>query len=279
MMKHYIALVAVMASLTIYAENVEMTDNGKLNASGLPQGNTPEAIAARKEYFMKKTGGFIESKGIGAPIVILDARKVPATAPSKVTEVIEKTYRFPIVSKTRPKKDDIHSFKFANEIRYADKAVMLIAIVEDGNACPALVIYPEDRVALVNVDALSAGGATLEEVEVRLIKEIWRAIGFVGGAGYAGHDKSVMQPVTSAIELDINQFQVMQPMEIQQMRKFFSKYGVKQGFRTTYKKACQEGWAPAPTNDYQKAVWDNVKAEKEAAQTNKAEKVEMPVVK
>jgi hypothetical protein len=28
----------------------------------------------------------------------------------------------------------------------------------------------------------------------------------------------------------------------------------------TYKKACEEGWAPAPTNEYQKAVWDKVHA-------------------
>ena len=32
-----------------------------------------------------------------------------------------------------------------------------------------------------------------------------------------------------------------------------------------YKIACEEGWAPAPTNDIQKAIWEKVKAEKEAA--------------
>ena len=28
----------------------------------------------------------------------------------------------------------------------------------------------------------------------------------------------------------------------------------------SYKKACQEGWAPAPTNDVQKAIWEKVHA-------------------
>ena len=28
--------------------------------------------------------------------------------------------------------------------------------------------------------------------------------------------------------------------------------------KITYVKACQEGWAPAPTNEYQKAIWDRV---------------------
>ena len=30
--------------------------------------------------------------------------------------------------------------------------------------------------------------------------------------------------------------------------------------RVSYRKACQEGWAPAPTNDIQKAIWDKVHA-------------------
>ena len=29
---------------------------------------------------------------------------------------------------------------------------------------------------------------------------------------------------------------------------------------TNYKTACREGWAPAPTNDVQKAIWDKVHA-------------------
>jgi hypothetical protein len=28
----------------------------------------------------------------------------------------------------------------------------------------------------------------------------------------------------------------------------------------TYLDACEEGWAPAPTNDVQKAIWDKVHA-------------------
>ena len=28
---------------------------------------------------------------------------------------------------------------------------------------------------------------------------------------------------------------------------------------TTYKKACQEGWAPNPTNEWQQAIWDETR--------------------
>ena len=38
--------------------------------------------------------------------------------------------------------------------------------------------------------------------------------------------------------------------------------------RAQYIVAAREGWAPPPTNDIQKAIWDRVKAEKAAAATN-----------
>ncbi len=36
-------------------------------------------------------------------------------------------------------------------------------------------------------------------------------------------------------------------------------HGIPFARRTTYKQAVKEGWAPAPTNDIQRAVWDSVK--------------------
>ncbi len=40
--------------------------------------------------------------------------------------------------------------------------------------------------------------------------------------------------------------------------KYLADMGGKPQSRTTYRKACEEGWAPAPTNDVQKAIWDKV---------------------
>lgn len=31
----------------------------------------------------------------------------------------------------------------------------------------------------------------------------------------------------------------------------------------TYRNACRQGWAPAPTNDYQKAIYERMQADKE----------------
>ena len=42
------------------------------------------------------------------------------------------------------------------------------------------------------------------------------------------------------------------------LERLLPTYGLMPWKQTTYKKACQEGWAPAPTNEYQKAIWDKI---------------------
>jgi hypothetical protein len=42
--------------------------------------------------------------------------------------------------------------------------------------------------------------------------------------------------------------------------RYLSRIGVTQPEFTTYRKACKEGWAPTPTNDVQKAIWDRIHA-------------------
>ena len=93
---------------------------------------------------------------------------------------------------------------------------------------------------------------------MRIHKEIWRALGFVSGIGYAPYQNDVLQPVFSVKALDGLEYQVMQPMNFQKMYTTLSKLGVTRARRIPYRVAVQEGWATPPTNDYQKAVWKEV---------------------
>jgi len=45
---------------------------------------------------------------------------------------------------------------------------------------------------------------------------------------------------------------------VQCMVNFLKANGMSQEQRATYRHACEQGWAPAPTNDYQKAIWNEV---------------------
>ena len=43
-------------------------------------------------------------------------------------------------------------------------------------------------------------------------------------------------------------------------QEYLKTLGVTTRAVTSYKTACKEGWAPAPTNDVQRAIWDKVHA-------------------
>jgi hypothetical protein len=40
--------------------------------------------------------------------------------------------------------------------------------------------------------------------------------------------------------------------------RYLLSLGVRPFRRVSYRKACEEGWAPSPTNDIQKAIWNAV---------------------
>ncbi len=39
---------------------------------------------------------------------------------------------------------------------------------------------------------------------------------------------------------------------------YLATLGVKPAHERTYRQACKEGWAPPPTNDIQRAIWQKV---------------------
>ena len=70
----------------------------------------------------------------------------------------------------------------------------------------------------------------------------------------------IMQPSYTLKELDGNIQAYIQPMNMAKMQRFLKRFGVKKEAKIPYRVAAQQGWAPAPTNDIQKAVWDEVHA-------------------
>ena len=221
----------------------------------------PEGRPSREEMFekmMKATGGFIETEGTGAKVILLDTRKDADNAAVRAEEILRKTFRIPVTNIVSELAEGACAVKEASDTLKAEKALMVIALV-NCDKTSSLAVFPEDRVAVINAAKFGLG-ASASEKEGRLVKEIWRAIGFIGGVGYATNEASVMQPVSSPVELDNYKFKVLQPMEVQRLRAMMEKYGAKLGRHTTYRQAVKEGWAAAPTNHYQQAIWDAAKA-------------------
>lgn len=217
---------------------------------------SPEEIAAEREEEMRETGGRIDYIPAGPIFLVADAREQSSdAAPARVAEVVRNMFKMAATNEAVVIGAGETPQKAAVGFRKQRKALLAVVVYEGGKGEPALAVFPEERVALVNSDA-AAAFADGAEAELRIVKECWRGIGFITGAGYFQNSGSVMQPVGSPLELDVVEWQVISPMQFQQMSKFLKKYGARRGRRVTYRDAVQDGWAPAPTNDYQRAIWD-----------------------
>ena len=143
---------------------------------------------------------------------------------------------------------------YARGVMKSRGALMVVVLAAEGDR-PALSVYPEERIAVVNMDRL-AGGGDERKLEDRTIKEIWRAMGFLFGVGYAPDDFSAMQPVGTLAELDAVRAQLVNPRDMRICTRLCDKHGAVRGVRTTYRQAVVDGWAAEPTNDVQKAIWE-----------------------
>ena len=147
------------------------------------------------------------------------------------------------------------AFKAASKKFESPDVAMVVMLVNAGSENPRLSVFPEDRIGLINADRFSS--ILLDKL---LLREIWRTIGFTGGTGYAPYRGCVMQPAFNDNEIAGLMGDVLQPMTLQPFRKFETRFNMKRSRMVPYELACEQGWAPAPTNAAQKAVWDRVRA-------------------
>ena len=235
------------------------------DGSVLPRKKMVGEMQAEREEHLREIGGYLDFIPESPSVLIIDTRKTPnPVVPERVRSVMNGMFKLAATNIVVALGERECPGTKGSELRKEGRHLLAIVISNCGKDKPALVVFPEERVAVVNEDA-AIQFAHGEEANIRLVKECWRGIGFITGAGYSQTEAGVMQPVGSPLELDTVEWQVIHPMALQQMNKFFKKYGAKRGRRTTYLRACEEGWAPAPTNDYQRAVWEAAKA---AAATN-----------
>lgn len=147
----------------------------------------------------------------------------------------------------------------------ADRQSVALVELAETDSPDTLVVYPERLAATVNLRALASDGAKSEIVLERLKKQLVRASLFVMGSGSTSYD--ISRPVRSLAELD--QIEFGPPSAETLMHLAASRrVGVSTLRFATYWQACKEGWAPAPTNDVQKAIFEQVKAEKEKGPTS-----------
>lgn len=215
---------------------------------------------------VEKEGGIVEGKIPGKDIRVVNAQtSVPESEIADIVKAMCTTLRAPVVT-YKATKNEKCPFATAEAGFDGGNTAGVVALVED-EKFPGLVIRPEDHMAIVNVMKLKKDAPSAEVLALRVRKEMWRGFGYAMGAANSTYQPCVMRDIQSLEDLDEKPIAIISPEPLMRLDPALKKLGLAQVRRATYKRACEEGWAPAPTNDWQKAVWQKVKAEQSEAPT------------
>jgi len=140
-----------------------------------------------------------------------------------------------------------------------DKKAAAVIVLCQAKDEPALLVAPEARWAIINVEALEKG-ASKDVYAARVRKEIARAFGYLMGTAHSSFEGCVMKPVLKAEDLDVISVETISPESLNKVLAQAKLLGIQPARMVTYRKAVEEGWAPKPANAMQKAVWDELKA-------------------
>lgn len=195
-----------------------------------------------QENLLRKSGGMIYKIGKGKISFINCQDKISATAIEDKIQRLSRLLKYNMelqqgnwdIKKPKPQDSNL--------------AIFIIA----DTTMPMSIVAVESGWGVVNV-------AELNSFE-QFSKQLTRVFALTSGAMCSRNPYSPMQPISSIAELKkIKTDNIMRDM-IDAIRLNLNAKGLTTFSITSYKKACEEGWAPAPTNDIQKAIWDRVHA-------------------
>jgi len=228
-MKSIITAVCLASALVSFAQ-----DAAKENAVPV---STPHAIP---EAVLKKTGGIIAKRGEGKIVIVNCQDAIDEKIISERANRLGRLLKCGV---------EIRRGEWNVSAKIPDDANFAIYIIRDSKL-PMSLVAVESGWGAVNTVNLDPGD--------RFSKELTRVFALTVGAMCSRNVNSPMQPVTSPKSLDkVLTDNIMRDM-IDSLRINMKARGMTETKVSTYRKACQEGWAPAPTNDVQKAIWKEV---------------------
>ena len=231
---------------------------------------TVEEREARKARFheiqMRKNGGVVIKPGSqqGHVLIANTQKRVRSDVLELTSMQLAQELRIDV--KVGTVNEDVTP-KSAEKMVSAMKAQLTLFIVDHFDDTTSLLIAPENRWGMVNVAPLAVG-ATNEVLAERIRKEISRAFAMLAGAMTSQYQASILSPIFQPEALD-KKYELRLPYDVQsRVISSLPSFGITPYIQSNYRKACQEGWAPSPTNEFQKAIFEQIKAEKERGPTN-----------
>lgn len=239
-MKNLIVTAVAVMVITAYSDEAKELRLKSQSQVAQRQQLSPEEKAARHKKWLERTGGKAVRQGEGK-IDVINCQNLIFDDVIKTQQVNLSRLMHVEVEVSRG------AWKMGDSLPKGAKLV--IYLVNDATLPPSL-IAPEARWAVVNCANL---------VEKRRFNKIFvrTAIGLLVGSS-SQIQGNLMRPILELSDVDgiVNEAVPFDSTMI--MSKNLRAFGIFPDRIVTYRKACQEGWAATPTNDIQKAIWNEV---------------------
>lgn len=205
---------------------------------------------------IRMDGGLVHEPYTGKVVRVVNAQvRLPKEAVEKMCPAVGDPVGIPVrATSAKPG----CSMALAQEALKDKDVGVAIVVVDDAKLPTSLLVAPEGPWAVVNVAAFAAG-ADAETLKSRFIREFWRATAMVLGAANSTYPDCVLQTVRKPEELDGIKALVACPEHFDKMMDAARAWGITRERKTTYRRACELGWAPPPANDKQRQVAEDVK--------------------
>lgn len=201
-------------------------------------------LQKRRDESIARNGGMVYSQPDGKTVEIVNRQTVvPVGAIAEAVEKLRARSRIPV--------------RVVGE--RTDNAGTWVELVCN-DTDPSVLSAVDDGWARTNLRMLTTDGPDAEKLQTRLDKWMWRAVGASMGIGVSIMQPSIMGSFSRISELDAIPTTHPEPPMLNCFSEHSVHFGIEKVKMTTYRKACEEGWAPAPTNEIQKAIWDKVHA-------------------
>ena len=217
--------------------------------------DTPRRV--RPRGVAKQSGGIVERAYAGKVVRVFNAQSaVPSDIVAKAVLDTRLSAQLPVEVVAAEASGEAAAMANASKLANGANVGAAVVMVEKPGQ-PIIIASPDGRWAILNVAEI---GRDSGKVEVRFRKLLWNAVAHALGAGSTGDRGCVLRGFGSMQELDGIAATTPGPMAHNAMIEVAAARGIGMISFASYRTACQQGWAPQPTNDVQKAIWDEVHA-------------------
>ena len=236
----------ILSTLVLAALSLSLCAASTSSKRGRPRGGNP-------------SGGIVEKKYSGNVIKVVDAQdSFEHTKLAKIVQDARWSSLLPFTIETGVIKSPMNDILiFARSITGLPMTGAAVVIVNEPEI-PLRIYTDEGNWAILNIAFLYEDNPSEEVLNARIEKMIWRVLARALQVGSVGNAPSVLRPFKTLKELDANPVMRPSPEGYNAFVDNATVYDIGTISIASYRTACKQGWAPSPTNEIQKAIWNQI---------------------